>query len=483
MNTVRFALRHDVLAVAAMAGLLLCSPPAQAWPLLYERSDFATGASPQTMTLVTLNGDAVADLIVVNSLDDTVSVLLGNPDGTFAPAVHYPVGDTPRAAAAADFDDDGAVDIAVTNADDGEVLILLGDGQGGFQPGATYAVAGWPSSVATDDLDGDDRPDLVLALGWPANAVAVLLADAGGAFQAPAYLDVLEGPATVLVQDLSDDKIPDIAATNFGNGLDPYYVGSVSVMIGRGDGTFEDAVHYTAGYTTLGIAALDLEGDGDPDLVATNLFGNELSLYRNEGNGVFVPAAPYPLSCLGPVDEAAGDLDGDMDADLAVSCYDSQALYLLLNQGDGTFWIGGITPTESCPADVEVADLNDDGRRDLLVANNCGASVSTFRAAPSWGLPLSSMRAGRPAVRHIPVALLLLLPLVTVPLWKAARRRRRPEDAVPLPLAAEGLAPSAGYGGGTSPRAASSRSGATPSTSRGRPSPVQAAIRLRCSCR
>jgi hypothetical protein len=111
------------------------------------------------------------DLAVANSSDESVSVLLNQGDGTFAPAVPYAAGDYPTKVAAADLNGDGKVDLAVASYDE-SVSVLLNQGNGTFAPAVRYAVGGDAISVAAAELNGDGRPDL--AVTGP-NNVSVLL--------------------------------------------------------------------------------------------------------------------------------------------------------------------------------------------------------------------------------------------------------------------------------------------------------------------
>jgi hypothetical protein len=111
--------------------------------------------------LADVNGDGLLDMVVTNNHStNTVTVLLGNGDGTFQPAQEYAVGTPPNSVAVGDFNHDGILDLAVT--DDSGVSILLGNGDGTFQARRSYA-AGPGGIVAVADFNGDGFPDLVFA--------------------------------------------------------------------------------------------------------------------------------------------------------------------------------------------------------------------------------------------------------------------------------------------------------------------------------
>ena len=268
------------------------------------------GGYPWSVAVADMNGDGKPDIVVANSSScygctdsGLVGVLLNNGNGTFQPAVTYNSGGfndlSPVSLAVADLNGDGIPDVAVTNACGrttdcsgiGSVAILLGNGRGGFQSEITYGTAGQlPSSVAIADLNGDGKPDLVITNsncgttgGCGRGAIAVLLGKGNGAFQPLRLFDSGgDGTHSVAIADLNGDGIPDIAVANFcaptsnrdcailGNS------GTVGLLLGNGDGTFQPPVAYTSGgyWIADSIAIADLDRDGHPDVLVVNLFGS-----------------------------------------------------------------------------------------------------------------------------------------------------------------------------------------------------------------
>src|SRR5207249_2665322 len=180
----------------------------------------------------------------------TVPVLLGKGDGTFQVAASYSAGSNPGSVAVGDFNGDGKTDLAVADygsffpATSGSVSVLLGRGDGTFQAAVDYGVGTNPVSVVVSDFNGDGKPDLAVG-GSP---ISVLLGNGDGTFQAPVNYGAQEYPSSIAVGDFNTDgKLDLVVANELSMGPNNYTNGSVSVLLGNGDGTFRSAVNYGAG--------------------------------------------------------------------------------------------------------------------------------------------------------------------------------------------------------------------------------------------
>jgi hypothetical protein len=172
------------------------------------------------------NGDGKPDLAVANWNSNSVSVLLGNGDGSFQAAQDFGAGISPESVAVGDFNGDGKPDLAVANFGSATVSVLLGNGDGSFRPAQDFVVGRGAYSVAVGDFNGDGKPDLAVANFWSTN-VSVLLGNGDGSFQAAQNFGTGgygSFPASVAVGDFNGDGKPDLAVAN-------YYSNNVSVLI------------------------------------------------------------------------------------------------------------------------------------------------------------------------------------------------------------------------------------------------------------
>jgi hypothetical protein len=357
-------------------------------------------SQPWAVVVGNFDRDSKPDFAVIDNHDQgTVSVFLGNGDGTFTPAGIYitsAAGGT-TGLAAADLRGNGITDLIVVNPSDGfnnfgSVAVLLGNGDGTFQAPQEFAAGLRPTSVAVGDFTGDGIPDLVVTSSIRDDTTCVLLGNGDGTFQAPRFLGGSHQANAVTVGDFTGAGKADLALAE---------VGGVEVLLGNGDGTFQPGTHYTLGQDEAqSVVAADLTGAGKLDLVTADsgLFasaGRDVSVFLGHGDGTFLAPRSF-LAGVKPFALAVDDFNGDGIPDLAVVNRDSNAsnVTVLLGNGDGTFRSVTSVPTAGIPGPVAVGDFTGDGiPDDIAVGFFPGVSIflgngdGTFRAGANIALP------------------------------------------------------------------------------------------------
>jgi hypothetical protein len=375
---------------------------------------YASGGNNTSAVAVNdLNGDGHADLMLANQCQasgscgvGSVSVLMGNGDGTFQFAQSYiSDGSLAQFLGVGDWNGDKKPDLAVVNQCQngltctGTVTILLGNGDGTFQVPPNYNSGGYDAdAVAVGDLNGDGKPDLVVANLCQSTScsqgnngtVSVLLGNGDGTFQpAQKYATAGFGASSVAIGDFNGDGNADVVVANQCSTINCENGGSVSILLGNGNGTLQPAKSYASGgYTSLAVAVADFNTDGNLDLAVANQCQNtscengSVSVLMGNGNGTFQPAQSFSSAGYETNFVAVGDFNGDGKPDLVLTsqCQDSSckngAVSVLLGNGDGTFQSAQIYSTVGFEADsVAVTELNGDGKADLVVSNVCGTGA------------------------------------------------------------------------------------------------------------
>jgi FG-GAP-like repeat/Chitobiase/beta-hexosaminidase C-terminal domain/Bacterial Ig-like domain (group 3) len=238
--------------------------------------------------------------------------------------------------------------------------------------GAAVAGVGWPNPgslsntldtyfVLVADLNGDGIPDLVLG----SNVVSIYLGNANGTYTNKVTIYVQQAPTSypIVVADFNGDGIPDLAVPLYGSN-------EIAILLGTGDGTFAAPVMAPVSGSLVGVEQIlvaDFNGDGIADLaVITNADIQTVDILLGNGNGSFTAETTNPPISGIPSYFATGDFNGDGKTDLAV-VETSGTIAILLGNGDGTFAASGSVNSASSSSPIAVADFNGDGKLDIAV--------------------------------------------------------------------------------------------------------------------
>jgi hypothetical protein len=320
------------------------------------------------------NNDGKPDLAVLDANDRRLAIMLGQGKGRFSAPVHYyNAPGYPVAIAAADFNHDGKLDLAVVETQLNQVQMYLGNGDGSFTTGASFGLKGHsPEWITTADFNGDGIPDLaVTSLPDDAGkgAISILLGRGNGTFRAVVGYGSVQYQWELAVADFNHDGKLDFAAADYTNN-------AVDIFFGDGNGKFKKKGTYPAGTHPIGLATADFNNDGNWDLATVN-HGASFAVMLGKGDGSFGTPNTGPLPWESYSLRAA-DFDGDGNADLVALTLQYGQVYLLRNKGDGTFGQAISSNIGTTSHDITVADLNGDGALDLAVPNYDGGEVSVL---------------------------------------------------------------------------------------------------------
>ena len=387
--------------------------------------DYAVGNGPLSITSADFNNDSNLDLATPTQIANSTSVLLGKGNGTFQPQVSYPVGQLPVSVAAGDLRNNGIVDLVTVNqnctnspCNPGSVSVLLGNGDGTFQPHVDYNVGLDPLGVAVGDFRGIGKLDLAVA-NETSQAISILLGKGDGTFQPQVFYQAGLNSQQVVVGDFNGDVKLDLATSSgllLGNGdgtfqaLLPYPSGaggyiavgdfngdgkldlatSTGLLLGNGDGTFQATIAYPYGSGSGFVATGDFNQDGKLDLVISAYPSTETTLLLGNGDGTFQEPIPYLIANEIASQFTVGDFNGDGVPDLAAPDANTNTVGVMLSaafkgispsslnfgsQGVGTTSTPR-TITISNPSNTKFSVASITSSASFVQSNNCGASLS-----------------------------------------------------------------------------------------------------------
>lgn len=238
-----------------------------------------------------------------------------------------------------------------------------------------------PAQIVTADFNGDGKLDLAIA-DPNGNEVSVLLGNGDGTFQAAKQYPV-NAPYSLAVGDMNGDGIVDLVVLQ-----QEASSGYLSVYLGTGTGSFRLKSKYLINNFPSAVAVGDLNGDGKPDVVVASSNTEQetpgyIATYFGNGDGTLTHGGKY-LAGQAPVAIAIADLNGDGRPDLVVTddnAYDVSSVYtmhVLLNSGSGKFTYNGAYKTGTESVGVSVADLNHDGVPDVVVSSAFNQAIAVL---------------------------------------------------------------------------------------------------------
>jgi sugar lactone lactonase YvrE len=383
-HTYKAVLQQSVIAAASSSNAVTLTVNPSAKVIYPTTATIAQSGTVNNYTLtatVSEAGNVTPPTGNVSFLDSSYanSALATVPLGPGTPGVVFKVGSSvaiPSGAASSlavgDFNGDGIPDVAAVNTNAMTVTILLGNGDGTFTAKGVLTIPGYANTVLTADFNGDGKLDLAVSYVNSSNPstdfVTILLGNGDGTFTAvPSPIAVTGG--LVAAADLNADGRIDLVVCG-----PVSESGSTVILLGNGDGTFTKSPSTTFGNV---LAVADLNGDRIPDLITVGSSGVIASL--GNGDGTFRSGGSLPASSVGYPVATVGDFNGDGIPDVALMPTSYSAATLFLGKGDGTFTAmpSGSNFAVNEPEAIAATDFNGDGKLDLVITN--GNSYSNLQ--------------------------------------------------------------------------------------------------------
>jgi Bacterial Ig-like domain (group 3)/FG-GAP-like repeat len=379
-----WSVRTAATGAVVLVSVLAVSTAGATAPALRSMSTFPSGGVANYTAVADVNRDGKQDVIVSN-FNGAITVLPGNGDGTFGapktiaslPAGGYPI-------ATADFNHDGIADLVLLNPTRQSVSIYLGNGDGTFEAPKTQVVGNSPAYMAVGDVNGDGYPDVIFSAsnyigGQHSVGFTVMLGAGTGYLHAPNFVVAKNGAAgwVLTAGDVNNDGHLDVVTT------DAY--GDVEVFLGNGDGTFREQASFSVGLPASQIVLADFYGKGHLDL-ATGNFGYEnlsgaVGVLEGRGDGSFSQPTGYLSAGYFPAWVSAADMNGDGRPDLVVGSSYSNTVAVFINHGAGNFtampteYATPFLPEGVGQGPLSIGDFNGDKKPDLAVASQVGVQI------------------------------------------------------------------------------------------------------------
>ena len=367
---------NSTLGTAALAA-------ASPGPYWYNSGDFPTGYETTSVVSGDFNNDGNQDFAIGTA--ETTVVYLGDGHGGFKQVTSNAITVSGNPVLVADFNGDGKLDLLLSNAPLGpaSLTVLLGNGDGTFTPtanGPIYTNYG-NSPLVTADFNGDGIPDIAAAGGY---YLVVLLGKGDGTFTQSLSVSQADLFGGMVAGDFNNDGKQDIAVS------DNTFSQTITLYLGNGDGTFTQGttlnVSNESGGSAVNLAVADFNGDGNLDLV-TPIYGSTsaLPVYFGKGDGTFTTASGSLPTAVGYANTVQiGDFNGDGLPDIYITGPTSlQNLAIYLSNGDGTFNLvpSANTPELPCCRASALADVNNDGVTDIVASDFYASQADVYLTA------------------------------------------------------------------------------------------------------
>jgi hypothetical protein len=345
-----------------------------------NQATYSTGSAPQPYSIAIgdLNNDNRSDIIVANSGTDNLEIAFGLGNGTFESQMMYSTGidSHPQYVITGDVNNDHYLDIIIASSKHDSISVIMGYGNSTFAAKTVYSTGdgSLPSAVVIADLNNDNRSDLIVT-DTGTDSISNFMGYDYALFETPkTYRSVNNlGPSAIVTGDFNSDNYLDIAAVFLTSG-------TVGILLGYGNGSFDDMMTYPQEIDSLltALAVGDVNSDGKLDIVVADGGSNNIIILLGYGNGCFATSMTFSTgNGSDPYAIAIVDLNKDGRLDVAVTNSNSNNVGILLGYGNGSFATVMTYPTGngSSPVAIITGDFNKDDQLDIAVANRDTSNI------------------------------------------------------------------------------------------------------------
>lgn len=334
---------------------------------LKSKVDYATGTTPSSMVVGDFNKDHKIDIAVSNSASSTISVFIGNGDGSFQSKVDYTTTAFPSYLITDDFNRDGQLDLVAVTSGTARINFFPGVGDGTFGARIDTTTSSTPVFVTSGDFNRDGSLDVFTTRA--SGTVNLYTGNGTGNFPGSFVIGTGTNGET-RTGDFNRDGSLDVVAS---------MAGALATYSGTGTTAFSAAAYsVTCTGSTTGMSIGDINNDGKTDVIAS--CGTTFSINLGVGDGTYLAETTIAKENDSAPSLLIVDYNLDGKNDLAYVGKNGNTLGLKPGNGDGTFQTTEIFATGAGPQSVKSADFNNDGKPDFVTANQTGNSISIFIA-------------------------------------------------------------------------------------------------------